>query len=65
MKRVALFLVLGAIAAVAAQTSAMIPEQVKIDMGVVAGATGTGQPAVRVFKGGQAVLELQQVARRS
>ena len=51
MKRVALFLVLGTIAAVAARTSAMIPEQVKIDTGLIAGTTGTGQPSVRVFKG--------------
>ena len=51
MKRVALFLVLGTIAAIAARTSAMIPEQVKIDTGLLAGTTGTGQPSVRVFKG--------------
>ena len=50
MKRVALFLVLGTIAAVAARTSAMIPEQVKIEMGLIAGTTGTGQASVRVFK---------------
>ena len=34
MKRVALFLVLATIAAVAVRTSAKVPEQVKIDMGV-------------------------------
>ena len=51
MKRVALLLVLGSMAALAARPSAMIPEQVKIDMGVVAGTTGTGQASVRVFKG--------------
>jgi para-nitrobenzyl esterase len=51
MKRVALFLVLGTLAAVAARTSAMIPEQVKIDMGLVAGTAGAGQASVRVFKG--------------
>jgi para-nitrobenzyl esterase len=51
MKRVALFLVLGAVATVAPRTSAMIPEQVKTDMGLVGGATAPGQPAVRVFKG--------------
>jgi para-nitrobenzyl esterase len=51
MKRVALFLVLGTIAAVAVRTSAMIPEQVKIDMGLVAGTTGTTQASVRAFKG--------------
>src|SRR3954454_22920153 len=51
MKRVALFLGLGAIAAVAARPSAMIPEQVKIDMGLVAGTAGGRQTLVRVFKG--------------
>ena len=51
MKRVALFLVLGTIAAVAVRTSAAIPEQVKIDMGLVAGTTATGQASVRAFKG--------------
>src|SRR5712691_9385163 len=51
MKRVALFLVIGTIAAVAARTSAMIPEQVKSDMGLVAGTTGTAQASVRAFKG--------------
>ena len=40
MKRVALFLVLGTIATMAARTSAMIPEQVKIDTGLIAGTTG-------------------------
>ena len=39
MKRVALFLVLGTIAAITARTSAMIPEQIKIDTGLVAGTT--------------------------
>ena len=51
MKRVALFLVLGTIAAVAVRTSATIPEQVKTEMGLVAGTTGTGQASVRAFKG--------------
>ena len=51
MKRVALFLVLGTIAALAVRTSATIPEQVKTDMGLVAGTASTGQPAVRAFKG--------------
>ena len=43
MKRVALFLVLGTIAGVAARTSAVIPEQVRIEMGLIAGTAGTGQ----------------------
>ena len=51
MKRVALFLVLGTIAAITARTSAMIPEQIKIDTGLIAGTTATGQASVRVFKG--------------
>jgi para-nitrobenzyl esterase len=51
MKRLAFFLVLGTVAAVSARTSAMIPGPVKIDMGLVAGTTGTGQPSVRTFKG--------------
>jgi para-nitrobenzyl esterase len=51
MKRVALFLVLGTIAAVVATTSAMVPEQVKIDTGLLAGVASTSQPAVREFKG--------------
>ncbi|MEO8259841.1 MAG: carboxylesterase family protein, partial [Acidobacteriota bacterium] len=51
MKRVALFLVLGTMAMAAARTSAMIPEQVKIELGQIAGKTAAGQPSVRVFKG--------------
>ena len=51
MKRVAFFLVLGTIAAIAARTSAMIPEQIKIDTGLLAGTTASGQASVRVFKG--------------
>ena len=43
MKRVALFLLVGTLAAVTARTSAMIPEPVKIGQGLVAGTTGTGQ----------------------
>src|SRR6201990_1155273 len=51
MKRMALLLVLGLMAAMAVRTSAAIPEQVKIEMGLVAGTPSTGQPSVRVFKG--------------
>src|SRR5262245_8335842 len=51
MKRVALFLVLGTIAAAALRTSAMIPEQVKVETGVISGTTAPSQAAVRVFKG--------------
>src|SRR5215211_4445293 len=51
MKRLALCVVLGAGAAVA-RPSAMIPEQVKIDTGMLEGVTGTVHPMVRIFKGG-------------
>ena len=54
MKRVALFLVLGAIAAVAVRTSAMIPEQIKIEKGLIAGTTGH-RPAVRTGVQGHSV----------
>lgn len=50
MKRVALLGVMAALA-FAARPSAMIPEQVKIDTGVLAGVTGSTQSSVRVFKG--------------
>jgi para-nitrobenzyl esterase len=50
MKRIGFLLVLGGVLAVMAQPSAMIPEQVKIDTGLLAG-TASGQPTVRVFKG--------------
>ncbi|HEY2382469.1 MAG TPA: carboxylesterase family protein [Terriglobia bacterium] len=50
MKRVQYFIVVAALVA-AANASAMIPEQVRIDAGVLAGTSSTGQPAVRVFKG--------------
>src|SRR6185436_11040915 len=46
-----LFLVLGTIAAIAARTSAMMPEQIKIDTGLIAGTTASGQASVRSFKG--------------
>lgn len=51
MKRVGLFLVLGTIAALAPRTSAMIPAQVKIDTGAIAGVPAPGKPAVRAFMG--------------
>src|SRR5688572_31645161 len=51
MKRMALFLALGAFVAVVARPSAMIPEQVRIDTGLLEGVTGTVQPTVRIFKG--------------
>src|SRR5712691_4202149 len=36
---------------VVANASATIPEQVRIETGLLAGTVSTGQPAVRVFKG--------------
>jgi para-nitrobenzyl esterase len=50
MKRLVIVAVAAAFAATVAHVSAMIPEQVKIDSGLVAG-TASGQPTVRVFKG--------------
>jgi para-nitrobenzyl esterase len=51
MKRVAFFIVLIGVVAIVARPSAMIPEQVRIDTGVLAGTTGSTHPSVRVFKG--------------
>src|SRR3954447_16332729 len=49
--RIAFLLAAGTIAAVTARTSAMVPEQVKIETGLLSGGTGVGQASVRVFKG--------------
>jgi para-nitrobenzyl esterase len=51
MKRVAFTVVLGCVVVAIAQPSAMIPEQIRIDTGLLAGSVGTGQPSIRVFKG--------------
>ncbi len=51
MKPIAFLVVLGGVIAAIAQPSAMIPDQVRIETGVLAGTVGTTQPAVRVFKG--------------
>src|SRR4030095_6701900 len=51
MKRVAFFIVLIGVVAIMARPSAMIPAQVRIDTGLLAGTTGSTQPTVRVFKG--------------
>jgi len=50
MKRFALIAIAAAVAVTTTQLRAMIPEQVKIDSGLLAG-TASGQPSVRVFKG--------------
>src|SRR5712691_7713581 len=51
MKRIGLLLLLSGVLFVVARPSAMIPDQVRIDTGVLAGVVGTTQPAVRMFKG--------------
>ena len=51
LNAVSLFTVLAAVALTAAGTSAMVPEQVKVETGAVEGVTGTVHPTVRIFKG--------------
>src|SRR5258707_15398301 len=54
MKRIGfLFLLCGVLLVVlaGARPSAMIPDQVRIDTGALAGVVGATQPTVRVFKG--------------
>src|SRR5437870_8419529 len=51
MKRIECFLAAASLVTVIANASAMIPEQVRTETGVLAGTLSTGQPAVRVFKG--------------
>src|SRR5436309_15848872 len=51
MKRIECFLAAASLVAIIANASAMIPEQVRIETGLLAGALSTGQPSVRVFKG--------------
>ncbi|HET9270791.1 MAG TPA: carboxylesterase family protein [Vicinamibacterales bacterium] len=51
MKRLGLLLALCGVAAFIARPSAMIPEQVKIETGLLSGTAGTTQTSVRVFKG--------------
>jgi len=52
MKSIAFLLAAGTMAvAVTARPSAMIPEQVKIETGLLSGTTGTTQASVRAFKG--------------
>ena len=50
MKKFVFLLVLG-VTAVVARPSAMIPEQVRIETGLLEGTVGTTQPSVRAFKG--------------
>src|SRR6185503_1563433 len=51
MKRLGLLLALCGVVALIERPSAMIPEQVKIDTGLLSGTVGTTQPTVRAFKG--------------
>src|SRR5215471_85315 len=51
MKRIECFLAAASLVAVVASASAMIPEQVKVETGLLSGTVSTGQPSVRVFKG--------------
>src|SRR5919108_2893327 len=50
MKRSAFIAIAAAVVVFTTQLRAMIPEQVKIDSGLLAG-IASGQPSVRVFKG--------------
>src|ERR1700722_8174402 len=51
MKRIESMLAAALLVAAIAPASAAIPEQVKIETGLLAGTVSTGQPGVRVFKG--------------
>ena len=51
MKRMECFLAAASLVASISNASASIPEQVRIETGVIAGTASTGQPSVRVFKG--------------
>ena len=51
MKRIERFLVAASLVAAVADASAMIPEQVQIETGLIAGTVSPTQPSVRVFKG--------------
>jgi len=51
MKRIERFLVAASLVAVVADASAMIPEQVQTETGLIAGTVSATQPSVRVFKG--------------
>jgi len=51
MTRIERFLVAASLVAAVADASAMIPEQVQIETGLIAGTVSPTQPSVRVFKG--------------
>jgi para-nitrobenzyl esterase len=51
MKRIAFLFLFSGLLFVVARPSAMVPDQVRIETGTLAGVVGTTQPTVRVFKG--------------
>src|ERR1051326_8417608 len=51
MKRIECFLAAASLVAAIGTASAQIPEQVRIDSGLIAGSVRAGKPNVRVFKG--------------
>jgi para-nitrobenzyl esterase len=51
MKRIGFLLLLSGVLCVAARPSAMIPDQVRIETGALAGVVGATQPTVRAFRG--------------
>src|SRR5262245_66518905 len=51
MKRIGFLLLLSGVLFVVARPSAMIPDQVRIETGLLAGSVGSTQATVRVFKG--------------
>src|SRR4051812_25758179 len=51
MKRIQCLLIASLLVVAIANASAMIPEQVQIETGLIAGTVSTGQSSVRVFKG--------------
>src|SRR5215468_4807133 len=51
MKRIECLLAAASLVAAIGTASAQIPEQVRIESGLIAGTVSTGQPNVRVFKG--------------
>ena len=51
MKRIGFLLLLSGVLCVVARPSAMIPDQVRIETGALAGVVGATQPTVRAFRG--------------
>src|SRR2546425_3626006 len=51
MKRIECFLAAALLFAAIANASARIPEQVRIETGLIAGTISTSQPSVRAFRG--------------